>query len=304
MTELAEESQRRKWVTLLLVVLPAWLAISGGVAIWYYFQREKSEARAQLEAFSRTVSADAIRDDLAKFIQVIGERHGSSENAAANLTRAASMIDGSLGPSNTGFTVSRLPGPADWPLLYVTIPGTSPDAPALWVVAGYDSRPGSPGAEANATGVVATLAAAQALAGEKPAMNLHFAFLPHANDPEAPILETAGKFAKLAGNQASILCVEAMGAGEELWLTSRDTDAMPLSKATGIGSIRGAEVVCLGDDVDLASVLFEMGLPSVRVSTRAMIPADDPDNQLPDPAAVAASSGRLIELIRRCAGTR
>ena len=85
---------------------------------------------------------------------------------------------------------------------------------------------------------------------------MHFVFLPHANDPDSPVLETAAKFAKLAASPPkAVLCVEAMGAGEELWLSSRDTDAAPLALVHGLGSVNGAEVVCLGDDADLASML-------------------------------------------------
>ena len=64
--------------------------------------------------------------------------------------------------------------------------------------------------------------------------------------------------------------------------------------------VRGAEVVCIGDDADLASVLFEMGLPAVRVATRPQITEQEADNTLPPSAVLAASAGRLVELIRRC----
>ena len=124
---------------------------------------------------------------------------------------------------------------------------------------------------------------------------------PKCNDPDGPILETATRFQEIATSPKSILCVEAMGARDDLWLTSRDTSASPLTLAQDLGSVRGAEVVCLGDDVDLASVLFEMGLPAVRVATRPIVTPNEPDDQPPSATTVAASAGRLIELIRRCA---
>ena len=209
-----------------------------------------------------------------------------------------------MGPSNTGYAIRKERGPADWPLIRVILKGKNESSPALWVVTSYDSRPGSAGVEANATGVAATLAAAQAMAGDKPEASVHFVFLPHANDPEAPVLETAAKLKTMAMNAKSILCVEAMGGGEELWLSSRDTNALPLAKIQGLGAIRGADVICLGDDADTASVLFEMGLPAVRVATRPMVGPDEADSKLPPPAIAAASAGRLVELIRRCAGLR
>lgn len=299
-----EVARRPRWVGLLLVILPLWLVVSGGGAMWYFLHRDKKLETAEQQRFSRSVSSAALADDVRKLVEIVGERNGASEKAAKNLSRAASMIEGSLGPSNAGFSVNRTPGPAEWPLLHVRISGANPDLPALWVVCAYDSRPGSPGAEANSTGVAATLAAAQALAGEKPTVSMYFAFLPHGNDPDSPVLETAQNFVKLAGSPAAVLCVEAMGAGEELWLSSRDTAAAPLAKAAGLGSVKGAEVICMGDDADLASVLFQLGLPAVRVATRPLVTADEADATLPAAATLAASTGRLVEVIRRCANPR
>lgn len=299
-----ENSKRRsRWVTLLLVLLPLWLVGSGGGALWYYFHREKKLALVEQERFSQAVSAPPLADDLRKIVEIIGERNESSETTAANLSRAASMIEGLLGPSNTGYAVRKTKGPADWPILQVTLAGKNPTAPAVWVLASYDSRAGSRGAEANATGLAATLAAAQALARDKPNAPVHFVFLPHANDLESPVVETAAKFvelAKSAGPAKAVLCVEAMGAGESLWLSSRDVSAAPLKLVSGLGAVYGAEVVCLGDDTDLASTLFEMNLPAVRVSTRPLVTAGEEDGRLPFAPTVAASTGRLIELIRRC----
>ena len=294
-------SRPRKWLAVLLVVLPLWLLVSGGFAVYYYFKREKDRAIEQRETYARAVSADGIREDLRKFLEVIGERHGGNETAARNLTRATAMVEGTLGPSNTGLEIRKLEGPATWPIIAASIPGRVAEAPPVWVLATLDSRPGSPGAEANATGVAAVLAAAQALAGDKPQATIHFAFPPHGNDPESPRIETAERLFRQIGKSSMVLCVEAMGGGEELWLSSRDTSASPLGKASGLGSIRGAEVVCLGDDVDLASVLFDMGVPAVRVATRPMVSTDEKDDRTPDPETVAAAAGRLVELIRRCA---
>jgi hypothetical protein len=297
-------SRRPRWVTFMLVLLPLWLLASGGGALWYYFHLERKDARVEQERFAQAVSAPLLADDLRKIIEVIGERNTSSAAAAEGLSRTASMIEGLLGPSNTGYAVRRNRGPADWPLLQVTLNGSNPTAPAIWVVTSYDSRPGSRGAEANASGLAATLAAAQALARDKLTAPVHFVFLPHANDPESPIVETAAEFlqiTKSAGAAKALLCVESMGAGEALWLSSRDLSALPLQLAEGIGKVYGAEVICTSDDTDLASTLFEVGIPAVRVATRTLVTADEPDDRIPFAPTVTASTGRLIELIRRCA---
>ena len=300
---MTEGKKRSGWVAFLLVLLPLWLIGSGGGALWYYFHKEKKQALVEQERFAQAVSTPLLTDDLRKLIEVIGERNNSSESAAANLSRTAVMIEGLLGPSNTGYAVTLNRGPSDWPILQVNVAGKDPKAPALWIVSTYDSRAGSRGVEGNATGLAATLAAAQAMAGDKPSVAVHFIFLPHANDSESPVVETAGKFSELvkaAGGAKAIIVVEAMGAGEMLWLSSRESSAAPLNLAGGLGAVHGAEDVCLGDDTDLASMLFEMNLPAVRVSTRAHLAADEPDEKPPFAPTVAASTGRLIELIRRC----
>jgi hypothetical protein len=292
--------RRSPWVTFLLVLLPLWLIVSAAGALWYYFHREKKQALIEQERFVQAVSTPLLADDLRKIVEIIGERNSSSEAAAANLSRTASMIEGLLGSSNTGYPVRKTNGPGKWPILQVTLAGKNPQAPAVWVVTSYDSRAGSRGAEANATGLVATLAAAQTLARDKPNFPVHFVFLPHANDLESPVLETASKFTELVKSPKAILCVESMGAGEPLWLSSRDVTAAPLNLVSGLGAVYGAEVVCLGVDTDLASTLFEMNLPAVRVSTRPLLLPEETDEKLPFAPTVAGATGRMIELIRRC----
>ena len=298
--------QRSRWPRLLLILLPVWLIASGGMALWYYFHREKEEANVEQARFAQAVSIPMMKDDLHKFVEVIGERNSSSETAGSNLSRTAVMIDGFLGPSNTGYQINRHQGPGEWPLIEVMLRGQNPKSPPVWVVSSYDSRPGSRGGDANASGIAATLAAARAMASDKPSSSVHFVFLPHGNDPDGPIIETAAKFkefTKTTGPAKALLVVEAMGGGESLWVSSRETSATPLNLLSGIGAVHGAEDICLGDDADLASVLFEMDLPAVRVSTRPRIAQDQDDEKVPFAPTVAASSGRLIELIRRCAAS-
>jgi hypothetical protein len=90
-----------------------------------------------------------------------------------------------------------------------------------------------------------------------------------------------------------------MGDAETLSLSSRDTTAIPPVDFADLGKILGAEVVCLGEDTDLASILFEMGRPAVRVATRPMLLPDEADDKLPFAPTLASSTGRLIELVRR-----
>jgi hypothetical protein len=298
------DPRRPRWVTALLVILPLWLIASGIGAMWYYFIHEEKMERESQTRFARAVSEPMLADDLDKIVTLIGERNTTTEAAGIGLMRAASMIEGTLGPSNTGYKVRRERTDTSWPMLVVTLEGRARAAPALWVVTSYDSPPGSAGAEANASGVAATLAAAQAVANDQPAINIHFAFLPHANDPSSPVFETTERLTRLMGDPSSVatvLSVEAMGAGESLWLSSTAPDPMALNLAEGLGEIRQPATSNPDSHPELAETLSQLGFPAIRVSTRAVLTPDEADDAPPASATLAASAGRLIELIRRCA---
>ena len=290
-------SKKSPLIIILLVVLPVWLIASGAFALVKYFQNEKAEARAAEQRFSQSVSSERIADDLRKIVEIIGERNTSSPK---KLAATASMIQGTLGISNTGYDVNIIKSPTDFPIIQVTVPSEKSNASPVWILTSYDSPLGSRGAEKNASGLAATLAAAQALADATPSRPIRFLFLPHVNEPDAPVLETALIVSKHIGeNHAAILCVEAMASAETLILTSRDTEATPEEEFEGLGKILGAEVTCLGDDFDLASTLFETGLPAIRIATRPTLLPDEKDEKIPFAPTLAASTGRLIDLIEK-----
>lgn len=290
-------NKKSRWVTIALVVLPVWLIASAAFALVKYFHNEKAEERAAEQRFSQSVSSERIADDLRKIVELIGERNTATPKKLAAI---ASMIQGSLGPSNTGYEVNILRSPSEFPILQVKVQGAKENAAPIWILTSYDSPLGSRGGEKNASGLAATLAAAQALADTTPARPIRFLFLPHINEPDGPVLETALAVSQHIGeNHAAILCVEAMGWAETLILTSRDTEATPTKEFDGLGKILGAEVTCLGDDFDLASTLYETGLPAIRIATRPTLLPDEDDEKAPFAPTVAASAGRLIELIER-----
>ena len=286
-------------VTVLLIVLPVWLAGSGAFALVKYFQNQKKQTQAAAQRFSQSVSSERIADDLRKIVELIGERNTA---CPAKLTATASMIQGLLGPSNTGYKVDVIKSPTIFPIIQVIVPARKGNAAPVWVITSYDSPIGSRGAEKNASGLAATLAAAQAVADETPVHPIHLLFVPPANDTEAPLMETALRITEIIGEKHhAILCIEAMAAGETLILTSRDGAVIPEKAFAGLGKILGAEVTCLGDDFDLAATLFESGLPTIRIATRATLLPDEKDEKTPFAPTLAASAGRLIELIRRLA---
>ncbi|MGA0846610.1 MAG: hypothetical protein ACO3RV_08730, partial [Luteolibacter sp.] len=244
----------------------------------------------------------SLADDLRKITDYIGERNPSSAAAARGLDQVSAMIEGSLGPSNTGFSVQRTIGPLRWPILHCSLPGSQPSSPAIWVVASYDSPRGAVGIEANASGLAATIAAAQAVAGDTPARPLHFVFIPHDNDPESPVEDTTAILHRLIvsrGPTHLVVSVDAMGARSEIQLSAPDPSHIPLKEAAGL-----AEITDKLDDPNarlLVTRLAAKNLPAVRISTRPPTAPDEAAPPIPNPTNMAAASGRLVELIRRCA---
>ena len=302
---MTEESapRRDRRVTLLLWMLPLWLVISSGAGMWLYFRKQAAAEREEQMKFATKVSQEGLQDDMAKLLGFVGERHTASEAGAQGLNRAAAMIEGSLGGANAGYTVEKVRTPdtgvGRWPILVATLRGKDAKLDPLWVVAAYDARPGSAGVEANASGVASVMAAAHELADKTPKRAVSFAFLPHAYDADAPLMETFALLRGRIGTASEVLVVESMGAAEQLMASSRDAENRALRQLSGIGEVVGAESICLEDDFDLSSLLFEAGLPAVRIATRPVVKADEMDSGAPDPAIHAASTGALVTLIRR-----
>jgi hypothetical protein len=295
---MSETKGRSPWITVLLVGLPLWLAASAGIALWLYFRAEQSQEQDQQVRFVTPISASSIADDLRKFVEVIGERNTSNAAAKAGLNSVASMIEGQLGPSNTGFRIQHELGPANWSLIYITILGKQPSLPAIWVVTPYDTRAGSRGGEWNSSGLAATLAAAQAFAGDTPSRTVHFLFLPHFYDTEGPVgptVETLRALVEKAGGASTMLAVEAMGGSEELWI---GPGAKLPEIADGIG--RSPSPLDLGgmSEQTLAGRLAGAALPATRISTRGLPRPEETDERTPFAGTVAVSAGELLKLIR------
>ncbi len=304
---MSPQSGRPKWLTLVLVLAPLWLIVSAGFAVHHRVTSEASEEQRPRNQFSRSISAKEIGDDLRKITTWIGERHPSGEVPAKNLTRTAAWIEGLLGPSNTGYVIEKKQGPLEWPILMAKLPGTDSNKSAVWVISTYDSKGGSNGIEANATGLVASIAAARALAGSEVNANIHFVFLPHFNDPDSPRMETAALLKNLIaenGPPKAVLCVEAMGAKAALQATSRDATLLANLPLHDLATAVESDPGCLDDDKDLASVLFEMGLPAARIASRPPLASDEPDDRMPAESTIAQSAIHLTELIKRCVNSR
>jgi len=288
-----------RWYPMILVGLPLWLAVSAGGALWHYFHKQEREAETRRAAFAREISVASLADDLRKFTGLIGERHIGDGEPSVNLSRTASMIEGVLGPSNTGLEIRRVRGPGDWPLIETSIPSRRPGAESVWVITGYDGPPGSMGGQFNASGLSAVIAVAQAAANDLPERHLRFLFLPHMHDPAAPVGDTlriAAEAITARGQVDRVFWVEAMGSAADLVLTANQPELLPVDQLSDLGAVApGMHGLEIHDGVPA-------WLPDaiVRVSTRGPYLEGEADAEV-SPALVADTAGKLLELLRRVA---
>lgn len=289
MKDVVEPVKKSRWVMVALWLVPAWLLVSAGGAIWMYFQAKKEQERKQSIKFARAVSGKSIADDLNKLANVIGPRH-PAVNEGLGLTRAAAWIEGNLGQSNTGYTVKQIPGPAHWPILQMDLRGTHDDGSSLWIVCAYDTpEDEKTGDTKNAAAVVAQIAAAQAIAGETFTTTLHFVFLPHGNDASElrnACLDKLTAMIHEAGPALSILFLQDMNGGQYVNVSTPDTMNRVLSI---VPSSFGTRSPWDSNQINVRT-LCEARLPAVRVSAGAV---PEPDK---DPLTVLC--GQLVELIR------
>jgi len=292
--------KRKKWVVAALLILPVWLLASGGVGIWLHFKHQAEEDKKEVARYATMVSQESLADDLRKLTQTIGERNTRAADGNG-LTRAAAWLEGTLGPSNTGYALKRARGPADerWPLLRATLRGSDPKAKPLWVVAAYDSPVGSPGIESGGTAVVAAVAAAQAMAGEKPRRAVHFVFLPHGYESAELAERAAGGLKEWIageGEPLAVLCLDAMGAGESLRV-SAPAGENPVLENLGKLAVR----VPFAPGDRLTDACAAAGLPAVRVAAREPAKTDEKDAGTPSGGRLAGTTGLMVEWLRRVA---
>ncbi len=288
--------KRRRWVVILLCTIPLWLLVSGGLGIWGYFRAQKEEQKKEAARFAIVVSAPSMADDFQKLAVVIGARN-SAVDGGKGLTRAASWIEGILGPSNTGYAVQKFTGPetGGLPILRIDLQGSEEKAPPLWIVSAYDSPTDEAGIADASSSVVAMVAAAQALAGDKPVRPVRFVFLPHGHEASQVVSTTETRLMKMIsdeGKARSILCLGSLRGKGGLALASADSSNPALAALSALGTVLPVEKA----SGTLAARLFSNGLPAVSLTAD---PAEPVATDATDSELLATSTGRFVELIRR-----
>lgn len=169
-------------VRVAVAILGVGLVLGGAVAAFQHSRRMPGESFAgppPVPSREEVALASQVRTDVSTLVDDIGERH---ERRYGALLEARDFIERrlreqGLTPRRHTYEVVRLP----FHNVYADIGDTT--RPYLLIGAHYDSAPGSPGGNDNASGVAALLALAGRLADEPPAVAVRLAFFTNEEPP-------------------------------------------------------------------------------------------------------------------------
>lgn len=215
-------------IRFLLVALPTGLLVMGVAAMMKTHMKGEAEpldtnTMLRLEGAAmqrRPVSREDLEKTVTTLATRIGERHGGKPDA---LESAALWIESSLSGGNMGYLVERHSfdaGESEVRNLIVELPGRERRKEIIVVGAHYDTVPGSPGANDNATGVATLLALARAFTGEQQARTVRFVAFVNEEPPHFQT-ETMGSrvYARRCRSRGeeivAMLCLESMGSYSE-----------------------------------------------------------------------------------------
>lgn len=206
-------------VRIFILGLPAGLIITGIIAMFVYFRIDKT--REQIEArvlVSKALNEADLRSQVRTLATSIGPRH---TDAPETLSSARKYIQSTLGPANLGYRVSReefVKNGQTWHHLVIDLPGkdTKRWDEIVVVAANYDTAPGSPGADASASGVAALMSLAQSFAGASLDRTLRFVVTVHDAPPFAGTedmgsLEYAATMSRRHEKIIAVVTLEGMG---------------------------------------------------------------------------------------------
>ncbi len=262
-----EAKRRINWVKILIVAVPVWLLVSGGIGLWAHFHYEEKERQEQRHAFRKDINALSLVDDFNKITQQIGPRYHASEEGRNGLQRMASMIEGSLGISNIGYEVKKVASLQDAesvaPLLLADVMRRETKE-EIWLIVPYDSPASLPRGAASASAVSVSFAVAQSLVGQPLQRNVRFLYVPMAYAEEQR-LDMAAQVRRLIGSTRVAVQVLVLGSmlheGKMLAL-ARDTELPLLRDAGDLIVISEGTEICFQDDGEISSLLHEMNVPA------------------------------------------
>lgn len=184
-TVVANDSQKSPRVyKVLLMTLPVGVVIGTIIFMFAYFHMEREDERNHAVIISHGLRVSDLEDMVGKLTDRIGSRDIETEEGRGGLRRAASMIEGGLGPQNVGYPVKRSEGEAAygrlWKSLYVEIRGEEDPEEVVFAAVSFAGA----GEVADANCVSTLMMLASSMAREKSAKTLRFVFLPMDKSPD------------------------------------------------------------------------------------------------------------------------
>lgn len=172
-------SEKSPWIyKFLLMVLPVGVVVGTIVFMVMYFYLEREEEREHAVIASYGMRWDDLDDMVGKFSDRIGPRGVTTETGRHGLKRAASMIEGRLGPQNVGYPVKKGPGISMdglvWKSLWVDLTGGVEPEKVVFAAVSF----AGPGEVADANSISTLMMLASSMAREKPGKTIRFTFLP------------------------------------------------------------------------------------------------------------------------------
>jgi hypothetical protein len=297
------------WMKFFIVLVPVWLLVSGCIGLWLHFHIEKKEREEQRHAYRRAINEESLLDDFVKIADGIGSRNLTQMNGAASLGRMSSMIEGSLGVSNMGYEVKKIPGiiidDVSLPIFTVDVLRRETKQ-EIWLVVPYDSPADSPRGAASASSLSLSFAVAQALVGQSLESNVRFLYVPGAFASEDLRMDLVGKCQRLIqlGDRAKqVLVLGSMLHAGALSAVGQDaTQPLFVQKNIPIAMVSAAEYG-MQNDVRFSQLLLEKGVPTSEIFARSDH-MNDPkieDSMTPPAKLIAAQAEQVLALIKSLA---
>ncbi len=292
-----------KW---LIVAIPVWLALSGGVGLWLHFRQAEKERQEQKHAYRKDIDEKSLVDDFTKITRQIGPRHHASEAARLALMRMAAMIEGAMGPNNMGYEVKRIAGQEK---AGITAPLLTADVlrrktkEETWLVIPYDSPVPLRMGQASASAVAVSFAVAQSLIGQSLERNVRFLYVPMAYADEQDRRDCAAQVHRLISAQGvphRVLVLGGMLHEGKLQLVSMPGDA-------GGGVVEGVKEIGenpIQGPVGFSTLLLEKNLPAaVLRSTRIGEWTAEQEDEIPAGSKVMVRSAEdVVKMLLHLSG--
>lgn len=293
------------WAKFTIVAVPVWLLISGGIGLYLHFQVEKKEQQKNDRVFQKAISNSSVADDYQKITAVIGPRHHESAAGIVGLTRMAAMIEGALGASNMGYSITKTAGIEingyTAPIIRADVLKKDTDK-EIWLIVPYDSDPALERGAESAASLAVAFAVAQQLVGQEFTHNVRFLFTPTSPADEEKRLELLAKIQRMithSNRVGQVVVLGSMSHQSSLHSLCRDP-SMPIASLSQelLKPSNGSEA-CLNEDGETSTILFEMSLPAALICSKNEEPmtAEIADAQQPSATLLSSHAKSLAQIL-------